>query len=392
MPSVVLQQPGLAAAPSRPDPQGSPVRLAPIDLIKFLGMLFVVLCHAATVDYDIVPTVEGCMVLLPSPLAFGHYILRALFSAGVPLFFFANGYLLIQKPFSLKKHLLKIFRLILLTEVWGMLTLLLLRPIKGEWLSPKDLVYALYTLQDGWLNPLWYMGALVCIYFFFPLIKAAFDHQRTIFHYWTALCVFFGFGSVFLQMLATLLCHLVLGSGSAFPYSFFHIFDPFSGLYGHAFAYFSLGCLAGGDSQLAQRLSRRIGRPWLYLAALVSTLLLGGWGIFNSMLSGRLWNPVWGGYDTVFALVLTLALCLLCQTYQDRGRPLHRYIRVVSQNTLGIYFIHEIWVQLFNAFGIRSLPFAGNYLFDLVYTLFIITLCLLTVFLLRRIPLLRRLV
>lgn len=180
-------------------PQSSPTRSAPIDLVKFLGMLFVVLCHAATVNYDIIPTaLGGCIFQLPSPLTVAHYIVRALFSAGVPLFFFANGFLLIQKSFSLKKHLFKVVRLILLTEIWGMLTLLLLMPIKGEWLTPKDLFYARYSLQDGWLNPLWYMGALVCIYFFFPLIKAAFDHQRTLFRYWVAICVFFGFGNTFL--------------------------------------------------------------------------------------------------------------------------------------------------------------------------------------------------
>lgn len=221
-----------------------------IDLIEFLGILFVLLYHLTTVKYNILED--------SSILTYIHYLIRPILSTCVPLFLFANGFLLINKEFNLKKHIKKTIRFILITVIWGIIVLAILMPLKGEWLTIKNFVSGLLEWKLGWINYLWYMGALCCIYFIFPLIKNAFDHNKKIFNYWTIMCSIFAFGNVILEMAVTIFNHYVLDGNTYISYNFFNIFNPFRGLYGYTFAYFSIGCLIGGNQEAIQEKLKNI--------------------------------------------------------------------------------------------------------------------------------------
>ena len=45
----------------------------------------------------------------------------------------------------------------------------------------------------------WYLGALFCVYIFFPALKALFDTNRTAFMIFTIVIVFFTIGDDFLN-------------------------------------------------------------------------------------------------------------------------------------------------------------------------------------------------
>lgn len=362
-------------------------RYANIDLIKFLGMLFVLVYHCTTVKIDILED--------SSVSTYINFLVRPILSVCVPLFFFANGFLLINKTLDMKKHLIKTVRLIILTGIWGMLTLLFLMPIEGEWLSIKEFVIALWDLKMDWINHLWYMGALICIYFIFPLIKIAFDYHRDIFNYWVGICFLFAFGNTAIGMLVTFLSYQIRGGNIYYFDNFFNMFNPFRGLYGHTFAYFSIGCLVGGNQTLINEKIHRyrfINQRSLLLLITVSTLLLGLWGIFSTKLTGSLWDVVWNGYDTIFTCINVVAIYILSNSYRSHSGLLSKYIETVSQNTLGIYFIHEIFRPLFLKLGVRNIPFAGNYIFDIMYALFLMTLSLFITLLMKRITVLKKLV
>ena len=93
--------------------------------------------------------------------------MRTFLSAGVPIFFFCNGYLLLNRRFCLKKHEFKIVKIIALTGIWGMINIFLIMVIEKEHLSIAEFMDYLWTWHYGWINYLWNMGALVCIYIFF---------------------------------------------------------------------------------------------------------------------------------------------------------------------------------------------------------------------------------
>ena len=81
-----------------------------IDLLEFLAMTLVLLYHCTTYDFNILESASVSVLL-------GYYF-RAILSAGVPLFFFANGYLLFSRESILEKHVHKTIRLIILTVIY----------------------------------------------------------------------------------------------------------------------------------------------------------------------------------------------------------------------------------------------------------------------------------
>ena len=148
-------------------------RLAHIDILEFIAIFFVILYHSTLYSYDFLMECK-----------FTHYVLyyfRTILSTCVPLFFFANGYLLFGKSFALRKHILKMIKLIALTMIWAIITLIFLQPIKQETLSLVEFIKSIWHWKQGWINHLWYMGALICIYVFFPLLKNAYDNNYKVF-------------------------------------------------------------------------------------------------------------------------------------------------------------------------------------------------------------------
>ena len=82
-----------------------------IDLIESRAMIFVLIYHANTYTCDILEQA--------SALNYIRYFLKTILSTAVPMFLFANGYLLFNRELKLKKHITKSIKLILLTILWG---------------------------------------------------------------------------------------------------------------------------------------------------------------------------------------------------------------------------------------------------------------------------------
>ena len=359
-----------------------PARYDSIDLIECIAMLFVVMYHSTTVPYDFNQSAYECV----------NYFIRAILSTCVPLFFFANGYLLINKKFDLKKHLKKTVRLIILTFVWGAINLLFIMRIENEWLTVKEFFDALWTWKQGWINHFWFMGALVCIYLFFPLIKMAYDNNAKTLLYWVTLCVILAFGNEIICMCATMYKYFIAGDRQYVVTNYFNMFHPLRGLYVHTLAYFGIGCLVGSNKSMIDTkvvTSRICAKPVLYTLLCISTCCLGLWGVFSSKVIGTVWN----GYDTAFTLVNVCIIYLLSVRYTYRsGNPLCKLIRTISCNTFGIYVLHEIFLHLLNRLGIKSFAFMQNYISNLIYAAVIMLICTGISLAMKKIPIIKKLV
>ena len=364
---------------------GQPARYDHIDLIECIAMLFVVMYHSTTVPYNFNHSAYESV----------NYFIRGVLSVCVPLFFLANGFLLINREFDLKKHLKKTGRLILLTFVWGAVNLLILMPIKNQWFSAGEFIDALWTWKQGWINHFWFMGALVCIYLLFPLMKTAYDHNRKVFYYWVAACVILTFGNSLICMVATMYIFFIEGERQYIASNYFNMFNPLRGLYAHTFAYFGIGCFIGGNAgKIKSQIERRnIAKPWLLIAVLcISSFCLGLWGVFASKMTGGVWDDVWNGYDSIFTCVNVLAIYLLSTRYQcGEKNKICRLVRSVSCNTFGVYVLHEIFIHLCNRWGIKSLPFMQNYASNFLYAAAVVLLCAGISLLLKKIPFVRKL-
>lgn len=347
-----------------------------IDLMKCIGMLFVIAYHSSTYSCSWMDTGEA--------LSFLRYFFSTILSTCVPLFFFANGYLLLNKPFALKKHITKIVKIIFLTVLWGIIVIALLMPIENEYLSLGEFISYLWTWHQGWINYLWYMGALVCIYVFFPLLKTTFDADKRAFVCFTVICAILTFGNTFISDSASITLNifkLYEGTGRV---NFFSKFNPFRDICGYSFVYFCVGGLAHDAKERIEKISARKRISAATLVIVLSCFGLFVTGIFLSKFSGTTWDVVWNGYDTVFTFTNVIMLFVLSLSYKGECK----LIRSIAENTLGIYFMHEVFIHLTRKYVI-NFPVFSTFIGCVIYAFAIMLLCLFVTKIMLKTPLIK---
>lgn len=363
----------------------TPKRLAAIDFDEALAMFFVVLYHSSSYSIDI----------LGDGTAFFRYALNGVLSTCVPMFFLVNGFLLFRKPLNLEKHIRKTLRLAAVTILWGFLIPVVASTMLAEPLSASEYLSYGWHYKTGWNNQLWFMGALVCIYTVFPLLKIAYDSHWTIFLFSVVIATILSFGNTTLNEVASLLMGLLAHEPQLISFDFFGSFDVLRGLHGFSFAYFCIGGLAGRHWEKIQKTppQTKICVGLVILATNSAVLAL--WGRYASLAQNTVWDSVWYGYNTLFVLFNTLALFAIGSCYRGINRPLHKLICVVSENTLGILYVHNLvrialTVAMWNlniSSHLRE-SFFGSFLFAAI----ILASSCLVVYWLKKVPWLRNIV
>ena len=116
------------------------------------------------------------------------------------------------------------------------------------------------------------------------------------------------------------------------------------------------------------------------------------YGVYTSKLINGHWDVVWNGYDTIFTACSVCALFLLSMNYKvTKENLVTKAIGIVGNNTLGIYFIHEIFTYLTLDF-MKSKEMFGNYFVQIIYGLFILLISTVATLMLKKIPVISRLV
>lgn len=353
------------------------VRWEHIDFIEATAIFFVLLYHSTKYTYD---CWDGAPVL-----DYVRYYLRTILSTCVPLLFFANGYLLLNRKFDLKKHLVKCIRLVILTVVWGMITILAFMWMRQGCISLTDAFGYLWRLELWWAHHLWYMGALVCIYTLLPILKISFDHCPKYFIYFTVIAAMFTFGNTFLNIMASLVL------GRVIEINWFHMFNPFREIYGYAFVYFCLGGLAHRYENKILVIPKAKRNAGAALVILCSTVILFMIGVQLTKISGtrisdEIWDVVWKGYDTVPTLLNVLAIYVISLSCKKSS-----VIRYISCNTLGIYFIHVMLLQFFDTYIRWDFPVIDTFAGNIVFSVALLMTCLAIVTIIKKIPLVKEL-
>ncbi len=348
-----------------------------IDLIEFLGILFVLIYH--TITYDAPPFAEYQV------LDYLRYFLRTILSTCVPLFFFANGYLLLNRCFDLKRHIFKSIRMIVLTVIWGMAMVVYRTLLNHEPMAIGSLVKNFW--RGVYNNHLWYMGALICIYVFLPLIKLAFDEKRKFFVFFLTIVAVFSFGNTFINLAGSAVLCLIRPGQAIMNFNWFHMFNQFHMTKSFALVYFCLGGLCHLYKDRILAISKMKRNVIALFMILVNCGVLMGLGVIFSIRTGQVWDVTFNGYDTLPTLVNVLAIFVLSLSYQGKERGV---VSLVSKNTLGIYLVHMFLVTaLFPV--VTKLPGANTFIFGVVFAVVILAISLLITVVVKKIPLLRNL-
>lgn len=292
--------------------------------MEFSAILFVLIYHSLYITNSMAVTIN--FLERASFFAYTDYFFTSLLSTCVPIFFFCNGFLLLNKPICLKIHICKTLRLVILTVLWAAISLLLIMQIeKTEW-SFNTFLSDLWNIKFLWTNQLWFVCALVCIYLIFPLLKIAFDTNKNIFLYFTSMCAIFTFVNKFLIMAISIFYYLFRNSIINVDINLFHQFNPFRGIHGYSFVYFCVGGLIGlwHDKILCYMKRKKLLINTLsIIILLISCMSLTCWGIFYSTIQSNLHDIVWHGYDTIFTFINVISIYFLSLNYHPKAVFFH---------------------------------------------------------------------
>jgi surface polysaccharide O-acyltransferase-like enzyme len=360
-------------------------RIGFLDSAKVLAIYLVCLYHTANYAH----------VELRNPVSIGtyaKYFIGGLATIGVPLFLMVNGYLLLNRPFDLERHLKRTLRLFLLTILWSLITILVVTTIQGDRYSIPQIVRTIFSLKLGVNNHLWFLFTLVSIYLLFPFLRLSFDyHDKRIIWWAFALPFFFSFGITFvnwgLNTFAFLRRHGAALPGGLYSYIFFNWLNinPFYGKV-YALVYFVAGGIMGRNSA---RKGRWVSLPVSTVIAVffLAALALFGYGIAATSLNGfKTFDTVYFGYDSMSGLLMTLSAFLFLRRIWRRSGidKFNALISSIGANTLGIYLLHIPLNSLFSHY--LQLGFINSIPGALIYALFLLLFSWLLTLLLKRIP------
>lgn len=363
-------------------------RILYLDFLKFIATFFVLSYHFSMYSFNFIES--------GSALHYVYYLCRTILSTCVPIFFFVNGNLLFDKPLVLKKHIFRTLRYIGLVFVWCAVYILLILLFANDGYSMNDIASAFLNLDQAFgINILWYLGALVCIYILFPALKALFDTSKSGFLFFTVSCAVFTIGFGFINDILTfaeVLINRILSELHLQVYTLeneiFEMFNPFRGSFGYTVVYFCVGGLV--RQHLRQILSVPTARrnATAFLCMTLSCTLLFLQGVFYSRyVDNSIWRIVWNGYDTVFTFINVLALFVLSLNYEKNNA----FINAVSRHTLGIYLIHILIGATMTSVLMRYVSFTYLYQ-NILFTLCLLSVCLVLCMGMKKIPLLKHLI
>lgn len=354
-------------------------RLIEIDYMEIIAIFFVVFYHCGRYSFDFLNNCAVSDYLI--------YFSRTILATCVPIFFFANGYLLLNKPFDLKKHIKKTLTLFLLVFIWAFLLMPLYLLIANEPVTLSAIVVPILNLSvDYDMNLFWYLGALICIYILFPVLKVCFDNNKKAF-------AFFVIVICFLTLVFDLVNEVFLVSGTVthtlengIEVPIITMFNPFRGAYGYSFVFFGIGGLIFDFKDRILKIKAYKRNLISIFGIFINCICLFVMGLLHSkFITNNPWDIVWNGYDTVFNLLNVLFIFTLCLNFKKDNK----LIKAISCNTLGIYFIHGLFITLIERFFINAL---NNFGMSIV-TAFIVLLCsFLVSFIMKKIPLIKKLV
>ena len=305
-----------------------------IDLLKFIAIFMVITLHVPLFFTDFINTKQFSNII--------QYSFR-LVSEGVLIFIFVNGFLLINKPLDLKKHIKKIIKIFFIMILWGIINVIVISIIRHENLSISKIIKETLNLNivNSYSGPLWFLQNLICLYIFFPLLKTVHDSNQKIYNYLAITVIFFSVGINFLDIICQLvgnLCNIENLSGLILN-NFNKINPYFNNMF---LCYFILGGIFFENKSLFEN-KRNVFYAVLF--GILSWILALIFGYTMSKLSNITYKNNFN-YNQIFLLITIIGIYAISTLYTNKyNNLLNKFITSVGKNTMGIYLIHCILLE-----------------------------------------------
>ena len=320
-----------------------------INYLKILACFLVILLHSISLGLGDNTYKSGLFIYY-----FGVF--------AVPLFFMINGYLKIDRDYAYRNIIKKNLRILMIMFFWNFVILLIELILKKNY---SGLFYNVFInfFQKGKFPHFWFLGSLIIINFFLPLLKKIYNSKK--FNIYIII-------SILICFIINLLTIVIYRN-----YSFnFRSFIPQVFRIWTWILYFLLGgYIKKYDCKIEKK---KIAYLILFVLVMIS-ISVTYQSIFSIKFYGNLYAESF--YDSIIIIFTTFLIFVLFKNIDIKNEFLLNF----SELTSGIYIIHLLILK----FVLKILNFNNNYyrVIDLIITFIISSLI---VFLINKIPFLKK--
>ncbi|MGN0287130.1 MAG: acyltransferase [Atopobiaceae bacterium] len=285
-----------------------------IDILRALGILFVVMYHDATVPYV-------------WPIG---YWLRSLMSTCVPIFFFSSGLVLAKREDPLRTWVYRLLRTFCAAVILGFASGVYFSATTGE----PSIEYALVSFLSFRTNEtvwLWFLQSLFLVYLCAPALIALKKNRPDLWFPLVAIVLVLSFGGDLVKR-ALALEGLSSNNFIQMVRDYFMGFNPLNWDHPEALGYFVVGMsLSEWDATKHSPILDFVG------VALAPVPLM-FYGLTMSQSSDATYDIIWNGYGCVTTLLAVIALFALASRLAPKvGRFMGGLFRFVGANTFFAY-------------------------------------------------------
>jgi len=322
------------------------------DVLRVIAMIMVIIIHVSNVytrSYNFIDT-NSYLVSL---------IFNTISRVSVPIFFMISGALLLDRNFDFKKYKKRILKIILLIVVWDILYLIWEYYFLGV---SYNKLYKLFL--EPYRAHLWFLYTIVILYVIQPLLKYILDRtNKTI-----KIVLFFAW--------------IILSTISMYNLTIANIFTIFS----------NIGFFVLGKYMYDYLLNnKRNNKKYVFIMIVLLLVSLGESIYLNytASLKFNMFYNLFFAYRTPFIILSTFIIFKLVYIYCHNKKP-KDIILLGSNLSLGVYLIHGMfldvttkYVDYKNVIPIIGIP---------SFTLYILVLSMISVYLLRKIKYLNKII
>ncbi|CDE90551.1 wefK [Clostridium sp. CAG:389] len=296
-------------------------RIEWIDLLKVMACFLVVLLHSINYGLNGNEYVNGLWI---------YY----LGSIAIPIFFMINGYLQLDRNLSYKYIISKIIKIFIITIFWCS-GLYLIKYILHDEINNYFVDVFGSLMQKGILPHLWFLGTLIIINLFLPLLHKIYNMK----HFKIVLIGLF-FINIFLDLTFIYLykkCNFILKDNIIQTFRLWNWM-----------LYFFIG---GGIKKYSYNI--KLNNNLLYFVTACSIIIM---IMYESFFSYKLYGNLYAEsfYGSIF-VIISSTLIFICFS---RIKIENKFITKLSSLTMGVYIIHVTILRVIT----KLLTFNNNYL------------------------------
>lgn len=343
-------------------------RIPYLQWLKTIAIIMVLVCHCC----QMVPRVDALLALT-----------SIIGLAGVPLFFMVNGALLLNKPLDIRKHVKKAIRFFMLCNIWavieGVINYFEYRPsidFSITW------VFRYFAGDTDIPNTghFWYLRALVSVYIIFPALKELFDRH---YKYFCLLMLLLFVVSFTIHSTNTII--QMAGGDVVCDLS---NWSPFTDKGASSICFFGLGGIFHKELYQSKKKINIIIVIIILMAGIAGVEIS---KIYESGINSGLMVLSYA-YQRVSTLLLSVSVFILLLSFSREKGNIPYIINYIGNNTLGIYFVHMIWLLPARILLKYLILDKGSFMWMCVETFVVLLLSVLSIEVIKKIPLLKKLV